>query len=438
MSVVGGWRPLRSTLVAAMATAVLLGATVLPVAAATVLTSVSAGADHSCATASDSGAYCWGADGDGEVGFGSTTSGRDPKQVQDASGDMAFVAAVSAGRTHSCALKTDGTVWCWGAADFGQVGDGTTGDGNHDRLVPAQVRKGAGNLTKVTAIAAGGYHTCALRSDRSVWCWGDATFGAVGDGTTGDASTHLRLTAVRVKQGSGFLADITRISAGWAHTCARRADGTAWCWGYTAHGEVGDGTTGGPVSHVRLKAVQVRRGSHALSGVEDIEAGEDHTCAVRSDSTAWCWGHADKGQIGDGTTGNGSKVRLKAVQVRRGGGFLTNITSISAGEDRSCARRSDGTAWCWGYAEFGAVGDGTTGDPVSHLRLTAVKVQTATGPLAKVKAVTAGASHTCAFLADGTAWCWGLNQLRQLGIRRADGDVHPYAVQFGVGVVIIP
>ncbi|MEO7117859.1 MAG: hypothetical protein ABIZ34_02680, partial [Candidatus Limnocylindrales bacterium] len=151
---------------------------------------------------------------------------------------------IAVGGWHTCALKPDLTVWCWGWDLDGQLGDGTTGDSNQQRLLPVQVHRGVGMLTNVTAITAGLYHTCALRTDATVWCWGYNEHGELGDGTTGDAN-FARLLPVHVRRGSGILTNVMAISAGPYHTCAVRTDLTVWCWGDDEQGQLGDGTTGG-------------------------------------------------------------------------------------------------------------------------------------------------------------------------------------------------
>jgi alpha-tubulin suppressor-like RCC1 family protein len=149
--------------------------------------------------------------------------------------------------------------------------------------------------------------------------------------------------------------------------------------------------------------------------------------ARRSDGTAWCWGYDQQGQLGDGSTGDPvDHLRTKAVKVRRGGGFLTGVTSIATGISHSCARRSDGTAWCWGADEQGQLGDGTTGDPVLHARLKAAQVIRSSGPLTGVTRLDGGVGHTCAVRSDQTVRCWGRNVNGELGTGTFDDDLHTH------------
>jgi alpha-tubulin suppressor-like RCC1 family protein len=237
-----------------------------------------------------------------------------PQQTPPPSLQPSSNTAITAGAGHSCALRADGTVWCWGGDGTGALGDGTRGDTNHLRLVPVQVVQGNGQLTGVTEVSSSvdALHTCALEAAGTVWCWGDDYLGQLGDGTTGDAN-QLRLEPVQVVQGNGKLTDVKAITTGEAHTCALKADGTVWCWGDYFYGQLGDGTMDNADAH--LTPVQVVQGSGLLTDVEAIAAGLNHTCALKTDATIWCWGDDSSGQLGDGTTGDENQLRLEPVQV---------------------------------------------------------------------------------------------------------------------------
>jgi alpha-tubulin suppressor-like RCC1 family protein len=191
---------------------------------------------------------------------------------------------------------------------------------------------------KATAIAAGEFHTCALLDDGTARCWGDNFFGQLGDGTT----TISRTTPVTV---SG-LSNVTAIAAGWGHTCAVLNDGTARCWGDNFFGQLGDGTT----TISRTTPVTVS----GLSNVTAIAAGLYHTCALLTDKTVRCWGSNRYGQLGDGTRGV-SRTTLEAVSG------LSNVTAIAAGGSHTCAQLGNETARCWGFNEYGQLGNGELG-----------------------------------------------------------------------------
>lgn len=391
-------------------------------------TAIAAGAYHSCAVRAGGTVWCWGDASYGQLGDGTTGDANGmrttPVRVRRGSTVLRGATSVAAGASFSCAVRANGTVWCWGDASVGQLGNGQSGTGVR-RTTAVQVRKGSGPLTGVERVATSGNHVCALRTNGSVYCWGSAAQGRVGDGTTGDPVTHLRTTAVRVRRGSGYLDKVTAIAAGHEHTCARRTDGTVWCWGNGFLGSLGDGQSG--TGHLRTTATRVRRGSGHLTRVTGIASNGYHTCARRTDGTAWCWGYAANGQIGDGTTGDPTThLRTKPTRVLRGTGILTGVTRLGAGTDHTCARRSDGSAWCWGSAGDGQLGDGTTGHPTTHLRLGPVRVRRSSGAFGQVRQLVAGTYHTCALRADRTVWCWGSDTNGQLGRGSFDDDPHPY------------
>jgi alpha-tubulin suppressor-like RCC1 family protein len=226
----------------------------------------------------------WGVRGDGTLG------GDAPAPVAvTALGSS--VAQVSAGHEHVCARKVDGTVWCWGRNEGGQLGDGTTDGvpclGWKCRPSPVQVA----GLDLVVKIAAGGFHTCAIRVGPTLWCWGDNSGGQLGVGP----SPVTAATPVQVPLPGG----VTEVAAGHLHTCARLGDGTLWCWGYNGSGQVGDGTTDN-----RFIPVQI---DTAGKSVTHVSTGDSHTCARTVDGTLLCWGERLYWEAGDGA---GSAARL--------------------------------------------------------------------------------------------------------------------------------
>jgi alpha-tubulin suppressor-like RCC1 family protein len=289
------------------------------------------------------------------------------------------------GTAHACALSPDGVIRCWGDNTYGQLGNGTTVASLTPVAVLATV--GGAPLTSATTITAGAYHTCARLSNGSVKCWGRNASGQLGDGTTTNRSVP-----VVVKR----LAGATSIGAGAAHTCARLSSGLAKCWGLNASGQLGDGTTSR-----RLTAVTVK----SLSAVKAITAGANHTCAITgSAKTVKCWGNNSSGQLGIGSTSR----KLTATTVRS----ITGATSIAAGSAHTCAvAGSTGAVKCWGGNKSGQLGDGST-----TRRLQAVAVRTTpTAALTRATAVAAGAAFSCARLTSGVVKCWGANASAQLG-----------------------
>jgi alpha-tubulin suppressor-like RCC1 family protein len=246
------------------------------------VTAISTTGQHTCALLSTGAVKCWGHNNLGQIG--DTTSGTNRTSPVAVSGLSSGVTAISAGDLHTCALLSSGAVKCWGHNNLGQIGDTTSGT---NRTSPVDV---SGLSSGVTAISAGGYHTCALLSSGAVKCWGWNGFGQIGDATSGTNRT----SPVAV---SGLSSGVTAISAGNYHTCALLSSGAVKCWGHnTQYGQIGDGTLGTN----RTSPVAV---SGLSSGVTAISNGDFHTCAILSSGAVKCWGLNGQGQIGDGTSG---------------------------------------------------------------------------------------------------------------------------------------
>ena len=237
---------------------------------------LAAGDYHTCALTAVGGVKCWGYNGVGGLGDGTTTDRLTPVFVN---GLRSGVVAIAAGNHHTCALTKVGGAKCWGANAGGQLGDGTT----TDRLTPVFVN---GLNSGVAAITTGKtYHTCALTKAGGAKCWG-----ANDDGQLGDGTTTQRLTPVFV---NGLNSGVAAIAVGGHHTCALIAGG-AKCWGRNWKGQLGDGTTTD-----RLTPVNVKR---PRGGVAALSAGGQYTCALNAAGGASCWGENTDGQLGDGTT----------------------------------------------------------------------------------------------------------------------------------------
>jgi alpha-tubulin suppressor-like RCC1 family protein len=338
------------------------------------VTAIGLGWPHTCAITSGGGAKCWGWNNNGQLGDGTTTNRATPVDV---SGLASGVTAIAGGGAHTCALTSSGGVKCWGANWSGQLGDSTT----TNRTTPVDV---TGLTSGVTAIAAGGSHTCALTSGGGVKCWGANWGGQLGDGTTTQRNTPVDV--------SGLTSDATAIAAGGAHTCALTSGGGVKCWGNNGAGQLGDGTT-----TPRTTPVDV---SGLASGVTAIAGTGFHTCALTSGGGVKCWGDNGDGQLGDGTT----TQRTTPVDVT---GLTSGMTVIAGGGAHTCALTSSGGAKCWGDDANGQIGDGTTTD-----RTTPVDVS---GLTSDVTAIAAVGFHTCA-LTSGGVKCWGDNEHGQLGI----------------------
>lgn len=323
--------------------------------------SLAAGSDHTCGVKSNGALWCWGYAAFGQIGAGQA----DVNCVCVASpvlvGSLGLqVAGVGAGNGHNCALLKDGSVTCFGWNIDGQLGGGTTGSSSS--FVPVTT------LGKsVSKIAVGGDHACAVKSDGTVWCWGSNDACEIGIGPPTDPGGCFGNACAPTPVQVSGLASVASVAAGDKHTCAVKSDGTLWCWGKTADGEIGDGNTtgdGGWSPACRNVPVQVV----ALgTDVAEVAAGASHTCARKKDGTVWCWGLDSADQLGDG--GNASatcgftSLPCETTPVQVAG--VAGAVAIAAGGDHTCVLSADGTVKCWGDNSDGQVGDGTNVSPVA-------------------------------------------------------------------------
>lgn len=337
---------------------------------------VAAGGGHTCALKTNGGVLCWGIDalGDG------TSTNRSSRPVEVV-GLNSGIAAITAGFKHACALTAAGGVLCWGSNEWGQLGDGNT---NTARNRPVAVN---GLSSGVRAIAAGYYHTCAAMTSGGVMCWGYNRGGALGDGTTTNRPLPVAV--------SGLDVGIVALAAGGSyyggHTCALTTNGGVMCWGANGWGQLGDG---GAADRAVPAAV-----SGLESGVTAITANQDHTCALTASGSVMCWGRNFYGQLGDGS------LRAKSTPVMVSG--LDSGAVIAAGHDHTCALNTLGGVKCWGWNAYGQLGDGTKTD-----RHTPVAVSELSSGMSSVDA---GSYHTCAVTTEGGVKCWGKNSSVQLG-----------------------
>jgi len=330
------------------------------------VTSMAVGGNHTCAVLTAGGAQCWGSDFSAQLGDGrARTTSAVPVQVV---GLPQSVSAVGAGREHTCAVLGSGNVACWGADDYGQVGDGTT-------RTPTQVK---GLVDGAVAVSAGGLHTCALDASGSVLCWGHNLQGQQGDGTTIGRATAT-LAALPGKADA--------VSAGGGHTCALMAENGVMCWGNNQSGQLGD-----PFAGIRRIPIEIA----GLTNATAVASGSRHSCALMDGGGVKCWGSNDFGQLG-----NDSKpFSLTPIDVVG----VSDAIAIDAGQDRSCAVMQNGNVKCWGAADLGNGTSKSGPIPVDVINLE--------GP---ARAVSVGYWSNCLLLRSGSAQCWGWNGGGALG-----------------------
>lgn len=290
---------------------------------------VSAGSMHTCALTTGGAVKCWGYNGYGELGDGTTTSSTKPVDVV---GLGSGVAAVSAGGMHTCAVTTKGAVKCWGNNASGQLGDGV----GTSSTKPMDV---AGLGSGVASVSAGGLHTCAVTANGAVLCWGANLHGQLGSATSHSDKSTTPLNVVGL--GSG----VATVSTGTFHTCALTTGGAVKCWGDNTYGGLGNGATTSSVTPVGVIGLG--------SGVFGISAGHQSTCAVTTGGATGCWGYNLTGQLGNGTNTD-STTSVGVIGVGSG------VAAVSAGYLHACGVTTFGEIKCWGNNPFGELGNGTT------------------------------------------------------------------------------
>src|SRR5208283_285733 len=349
---------------------------------------VTVGDVHTCALLSDATVECWGYNGRGQLGNGTTTASSIPVAVSGLSG----VTGITAGTEYTCALLSNGTGECWGDNVCGNVGDGTT-------LTQYSTPVAVSSLSGANAMTAGTDHTCALLYDGESECWGLNFYGALGNGGTTDSPIPSAVSGA-------YLA--TAISAGDSTTCALISDGTVQCWGLNQFGEIGNGTTN--QSDVPL----------VVLGTAKAITSNWHSCALISDGSVECWGYNGSGELGNGTTTN-SDTPVAVIG-------LSGAKAIIDGYESTCALLSGGTVECWGGNVYGELGNGTN---------TNSNIPVAVIGLSGVVAIASGgsggfAAQTCALISNGTIECWGNNSYGQLGNGGTSSSLIP-VVATGLG-----
>ena len=347
---------------------------------------ISAGGEHTCAILDNGSASCWGNNGDGQLGDGTTTNRNTSAQTSSLGADRTAV-AITAGLEHTCAILDDGSVSCWGDNEYGQLGDGTTTDRNTSTQTSS-----LGTDRTAVAITAGAFHTCAILDDGYVSCWGGNSYGGLGDGTTTSGYTPTQTSSL------GTDRTAVAITAGKFHTCAILDDGSVSCWGWNDYGQLGDGTTTNRNTPTQTSSLGTDRTAVAIT------AGDSHTCAILDDGSVSCWGNNGQGQLGDGT----NTQRTTPTQTSSFGTDRTAV-AITGGDYHTCAILDDGSVSCWGYNWNGELGDGTTTDRNTPTQTSSL------GTDRTAVAISAEYYHTCAILDDGSVSCWGKNDYGQLG-----------------------
>ncbi len=335
------------------------------------------GINHSCAVTTQGAVKCWGSNGSQRLSSSPFQNESTPITVMDL---QQGISTVAVGNSHTCVVTETNGVKCWGGNWLGQLGGGI------DMPWPGTLVDVVGLSDNVTAIAVGANHSCALRTDGRVQCWGYNRDGQLGDGTTVDRNVPTDVIELP--------AEVIAITAGDNHSCALTKERQVKCWGSNFTGQLGDGST---VNSTRPVAVD------NLTGVVNmIAAGGIHTCAALQAGGVQCWGNNSSGQLGNQAT---LFIQATPVWVAN---LSETIQSLAAGFQSTCAVTYSGRLYCWGANVDGQLGNGTFAD--------ASQPKIVTGLPTTVPAVATGSSHTCALLQNQRIYCWGSDVEGELGL----------------------
>jgi alpha-tubulin suppressor-like RCC1 family protein len=339
--------------------------------------------------------WVWGSASNGQLGNAQVTIRSTP--VTTFAGGTNWK-QVSARRLHTAAIKTDGTLWTWGSASNGQLGNAQV----TIRSTPVTTFAGGTNWKQVSS---GGYHTAAIKTDGTLWTWGRGINGQLGNAQTIQAMS----TPVTTFSGGN---NWRQVSCGGYHTAAIKTDGTLWIWGSGNNARLGNANTTNRSTPVTTFA--------GGNNWKQVSVGDLHTSAIKTDGTLWTWGYGSKSRLGNGAiSGN----RSTPVTTFAGG---TNWKQVSSGLTHTAAIKTDGTLWIWGEGNYGRLGDGTAAGSLS------TPITTFAGGT-NWKQVSCGNAHASAIKTDGTLWIWGRGDDGQLGNGFIAGTISTPATTFAGG-----
>lgn len=361
-------------------------------AGVTAFTSIVSSEYSVCGIGSDTQTYCWGYGGYGELGNGLSSDQTVPTPVTMPSGVDSF-ASIYAGKTHMCALDTDGDAYCWGKNEYGRTGVGTT---SSYTMVPTAVLGGL----KFSTLNPANYNTCGLTTGAKAYCWGYG--GWNGNGNGNETSSPSAVVGNR---------SFTMMVNAPETFCAQQGSGELYCWGNGGGGQNGDGT----FNDTAESPVLVTGGLTFTH----VTAGNGGFCATVSDGTGYCWGFGSDGQIGNGASNNVSTPT--AIQTS------SKFASLAAsGWPTVCGLTTDGDAYCWGSDYGGALGKGTNNQHANTPQLVLGGH--------KYVSLTRSQFATCGLTTTYVPYCWGRGGNGQIGNGSTANALSPAAVTLPAGV----
>jgi alpha-tubulin suppressor-like RCC1 family protein len=333
------------------------------------------GSDVSTSFKVEASLFAWGFNTCGPLGDNTAVSKSSPVQEITSSTNWCLLGA---GYFHTTAIKTDGSLWSWGFGACGRLGDNTTVNKS------SPVRE-ITSSTDWRQVSGGGKHTNAIKTDGSLWVWGNNNFGQLGDNTIVIKSSPVQ----EITSSTNWC----QVSAGVDHSGAIKTDGSLWSWGNGVSGRIGDNTTVNKSSPVR----EITSSTNWCQ----MDNGNNHSNAVKTDGSLWAWGRNNYGQLGDNTTTDRSSPVQEITSS-------TNWCQVSTGFRHTTAIKTDGSLWSWGYNRYGRLGDNTTVTKSSPVR----EITSSTN-WCQVSA--RAYAHTSAIKTDGSLWSWGYNYSGELG-----------------------
>ncbi len=342
--------------------------------------------------------WMWGSNTTGELGAGNRESSSVPVRVMDG------VTAVSLGNGVSAALKTDKSLWMWGSNYHGQLGTKGSGDVNigggnnadhaskhYIHTTPVKV------MDDVASVQAGSYYTAAIKTDGSLWMWGDNQYGHIGNGAQGDRTD--RYDYIYQTEPVKIMEQVSCVTFNEdAHTVAAvRTDGSLWMWGSNFYGQLGSGST--TDSGVPIKV---------LDGVAAVDLGWSRTAALKTDGSLWTWGWNESGRLGNGST----------VDAHLPVKIMDGVAAIGGYQDQAAALKTDGSLWTWGWNYYGQLGNGSTENSAVPVKV-----------LDQVSAVSGHQGSMLALKTDGSLWAWGWNYYGQLGSGSTENSTVPVQIR---------
>ena len=321
-------------------------------------------------------------------------------------GSIYSVTSLTSSYQHTCAILSDSTMKCWGDAGQGFLGNGALWT---EYWTPSDVTLSAdGGSYLAIETASFGHHSCTIMTDYAVKCWGEAFHGQLGHGAHWGWHTEPFLAVM------GNVTPI-EIAAGYHHTCSIYDDLNLYCWGDNLNGQVGNNASIGD-EHVDAgfpTLIPLPQNQTAVA----VNLGGDSSCVILENGSGMCWGYNGNGQLGDGTdTHRNVPTPLTVIPQNR------TLAALAVGTNSTCAILDNGSVACWGLNDMGQFGDGTYTSSNSTAAYTAL-------PAGRTAiSLDSGQYHACAVLDDNSAVCWGNNSYGQLGDNTTNNSNVPIQV----------